>query len=143
MVVLGKYHPVVHFLQKENFKEGFIYELLNGTIVKLSTANPFYQIILLNFVRILDKFIQESKPGILFISPIDVILGEENLVIPDLFLYKKAEKISLLKKVLRVNLIWLLKFYHLLRLVTIKKMKLYKKHQIPENIGLLNPKHKS
>ncbi|MDW8295499.1 MAG: Uma2 family endonuclease, partial [Raineya sp.] len=92
MEVLERTYKVTDFLQKEDFEENFIYELLNGTIVKRSAPNPLHQIVLLNLVRVFDNFIQRNKQGVLLIAPIDVILDEGNLVVPDLIFVQESRK---------------------------------------------------
>ncbi|WP_448528016.1 Uma2 family endonuclease [Raineya sp.] len=139
-MVLEKYQ-VNDFLQKEDFEEGFIYELLNGTIVKRSAPNPFHQIISGKLFELLSKHIKEKQLGIAIYAPIDVILDEENLVVPDLVFIQESRKNIITEKGIegKPDLVVEILSPSTARYDRGEKMKLYKKHQIPE-YWIIEPK---
>ncbi|MCS6794398.1 MAG: Uma2 family endonuclease [Raineya sp.] len=141
MEVLERTYKVTDFLQKEDFEENFIYELLNGTIVKRSAPNPLHQIVLLNLVRVFDNFIQRNKQGVLLIAPIDVILDEGNLVVPDLIFVQESRKNIITEKGIEgiPDLVVEILSPSTARYDRGEKMKLYKKHQVPE-YWIIEPK---
>ncbi len=140
MVVLEKYQ-VTDFLQKEDFEEGFIYELLNGTIVKRSAPSLQHQHILRRLVRVFENFLAENKVGEFFFAPIDVVLDEENLVIPDLVFVSESKKNILQENYIngKPDLVVEILSPSTARYDRGEKMKLYKKHQIPE-YWIIEPK---
>ncbi|MDW8295498.1 MAG: Uma2 family endonuclease [Raineya sp.] len=139
-VVLEKYY-VTDFLQKEDFEENFIYELLNGTIVKRSAPNPLHQIVSGNLFAILSKFVKDKNAGIILYAPIDVILDEGNLVVPDLVFVQESRKNIITEKGIEgiPDLVVEILSPSTARYDRGEKMKLYKKHQVPE-YWIIEPK---
>jgi Uma2 family endonuclease len=140
MVVLEKYQ-VTDFLQKDNFEEGFIYELLNGTIVKRSAPSLQHQNILRKLVFLLENYLTEKKLGVFFFAPIDVLLDEENLVVPDLVFVRESRKNILKENHIEgtPDLVVEILSPSTARYDRGEKMKLYKKHQISE-YWIIEPK---
>ncbi|MCS6794397.1 MAG: Uma2 family endonuclease [Raineya sp.] len=139
-VVLEKYF-VTDFLQKEDFEENFIYELLNGTIVKRSAPSLLHQSILRKLVHIFEDYLAEKKLGEFFFAPIDVVLDEENLVIPDLVFVFESKKDILKENYIAgiPDLVVEILSPSTARYDRGEKMKLYKKHQVPE-YWIIEPK---
>ncbi len=67
----------------------FLYELLNGEVVKRSAPSPLHQRISRRLSFKIESLIQEKGLGELFYSPIDVFLDDHNVPQPDLIFIKK------------------------------------------------------
>lgn len=65
-------------------------ELWDGEIIMSPTPTPSHQTIVAKFFRLLDDFVSEHKLGIVFLSPLDVVLSQHRVVQPDLFFVSKA-----------------------------------------------------
>ncbi|PKQ70814.1 Uma2 family endonuclease [Raineya orbicola] len=139
-LVLEKYQ-VADFLQKNDFEEGFIYELLNGTIVKRSAPNPLHQIISGKLFELLSQYIKKEKLGMVIYAPVDVILDDENLVIPDLVFVRESRKHIITEKGIEgtPDLVVEILSPSTARYDRGEKMKLYRKHQISE-YWIIEPK---
>jgi Uma2 family endonuclease len=66
----------------------FIYELLNGILVRRTAPSVTHQRISRKILRFLDTFINEKKLGEVFTAPIDVYFDGKNGVQPDLVFIK-------------------------------------------------------
>lgn len=75
---------VREFLERGDFEEGFLYELINGTIVKRASPNTEHQRITKRVFKKLDQFVEENALGECVFAPYDVVFDEEELVLPDL-----------------------------------------------------------
>jgi Uma2 family endonuclease len=62
----------------------YIYELINGILVKKSAPQPRHQRISRKLLRLMDDFIQKNSLGEIFYAPIDVFLDDVNVPQPDL-----------------------------------------------------------
>lgn len=70
------------------------WEIIDGIAYEMSPAPAiFHQRISRNLTRILDTFLQEKKCE-LFEAPTDVVLSEENVIQPDLFVVCDPDKIT-------------------------------------------------
>ena len=67
----------------------FLYELLNGELVKRFAPSPLHQRISRRLSYKIESWIQEKDLGELFYSPIDVFLDDFNVPQPDLIFIKK------------------------------------------------------
>jgi len=67
----------------------FLYELLNGELVKRSAPSPLHQRISGRLFSKINSWINEKNLGELFYSPIDVFLDDYNVPQPDLIFIKK------------------------------------------------------
>jgi len=65
-------------------------ELWDGEIVMSPTPTPSHQTIVLRFGRLLDDFVRDHKLGIIFLSPLDVVLSQHRVVQPDLLFVSEA-----------------------------------------------------
>jgi Uma2 family endonuclease len=74
---------VNEFLELD-FEEGFIYELINGEIMKRTSPNLDHQDASMMLSTFLNNFILANKLGKLFAAPTDVYITEFDLVVPDL-----------------------------------------------------------
>ena len=64
--------------------DNYIYELLNGEIVKYSAPESKHQIVSANLFRKLDGHVFKKKLGRVLYAPISVFLGEYSAPQPDL-----------------------------------------------------------
>lgn len=64
--------------------EGTLCELIENNIYMSPSPNTKHQRIILQIVRVLDKFILSEKLGEIFIAPYDVYLNDRNAVQPDI-----------------------------------------------------------
>lgn len=62
----------------------FIYELLNGQLVKKSAPKPLHQQVSRRIVKALEQFLEGKTLGAFFYAPVDVFLDERNAVQPDI-----------------------------------------------------------
>ena len=68
----------------------YIYELINGILMKKSAPQPRHQRISRKLLRLMDNFIQDKALGEVFYAPIDVFLDDENVPQPDLVFVSNA-----------------------------------------------------
>lgn len=85
-----KIHTVREFLELDVFEDGYLYELINGEIVKRASPDTEHQSIASNLSYFFQVFVREKKLGKIFFAPYDVYLDEENLVQPDLIFVAEA-----------------------------------------------------
>lgn len=79
----------------EEFPKGPLIELIQGEIFLLRSQNPRHQEIAANLNFKLRNYLQDFKEtteGTLLNAPIDLVLSEENMVIPDLVFIKKSKE---------------------------------------------------
>lgn len=81
---------VPEFLEMNDFEEGFLYELINGELVKRSSPSTDHQAASFNLALLLGNFVKEKKLGRCFTAPFDVAFDEENLVQPDIIFVSTA-----------------------------------------------------
>ncbi len=74
---------VSEFLELD-FEEGYIYELLNGDIMRRTSPNLEHQEASMMLSTLMNTFILSKKLGKLYAAPMDVYLTSEDLVVPDL-----------------------------------------------------------
>lgn len=64
--------------------DGNRYEIINGELVATPAPLVRHQRVLLRLTRLLDSFLLEGGAGEIFIAPLDVVLGPNDVVEPDL-----------------------------------------------------------
>ncbi len=69
----------------------YIYELIDGELVKKSAASPRHQAISFELSLALGSFIKQNQLGKLYYAPIDVFLDGENSIQPDLLFIPTAD----------------------------------------------------
>jgi Uma2 family endonuclease len=89
-------YSIAEFL-KTDLESGFLYELINGTIVRKTSPTPFHQRILNRLNMLINSFVLTNQLGEVFFAPVDVCLGENSLVNPDL-LYVSISKQEIITK---------------------------------------------
>ena len=70
------------------------YELIDGELMLAPAPIPTHQMIVLELVYILKEFVERHGLGRVFISPIDVLLSEHDVVQPDI-LFISAERLHI------------------------------------------------
>ena len=83
------------FLEREDFEEGFFYELIEGQIVKKQTSSPQHQLAVVKILVRLDAFVTERNLGKCLCAPVDVFLDEWNYYQPDI-LFIGNERLSII-----------------------------------------------
>lgn len=68
----------------------YIYELINGILMKKSAPQPRHQRISGNINDLMRQFVKKNALGEVFYAPIDVFLDEENVPQPDLVFVSNA-----------------------------------------------------
>lgn len=87
---LEKTLTVREFLELDIFEEGYLYELINGEIVKRASPSTEHQRASTRLLTLFLPFVTSSKLGEIFHAPYDVYLDEENLVQPDIIFVTAA-----------------------------------------------------
>lgn len=87
--VLNKKITVQEYLSREDFEEGFYYELIEGSIVKKSAPSPAHQNASVNLVVALSAFVRQHQSGKIFAAPLDVFFDEFNALEPDIIFIAK------------------------------------------------------
>ena len=87
--VLDKKITVKEYLAREDFEEGFYYELINGIIVKKSAPAPRHQNASGNLFVALSNFIRKGQLGKVFHAPLDVFFDEFSVLEPDILFIAK------------------------------------------------------
>lgn len=62
----------------------FIYELLNGELVKKSAPKPIHQLYSRRITKSLEQFLEATPLGEFFYAPVDVFFDDHNAVQPDI-----------------------------------------------------------
>ena len=132
---------VAEFMDMD-FEEGYIYELINGVIMRRTSPNLDRQEVSLALSIILGTFVKKNNLGKIFTAPTDVYITEFDLVVPDLTFVSKANAHILYEKRCIVGVPDLI--IEILSKGTQKtdkgdKMKLYKKYSVKE-YWMINPR---
>ena len=134
---------IADFLEMD-VESGFIYELINGEIVKKSAPSPKHQKASGKLFRALSTFVEQKQLGEVLYAPLDVFLGEYNSLQPDLLFVAKAREEIITENGVEgaPDLI-----VEILSPSTMKndrgdKMKIYRQHQVRE-YWIVDPKNQS
>jgi len=68
------------------------YEIVNGELIEMPAPTTTHQRIVKKLLRFLDYFVERNNLGEVFVSPVDVILSEDNVFQPDLVFVSKERK---------------------------------------------------
>ncbi|MBX2891154.1 MAG: Uma2 family endonuclease [Saprospiraceae bacterium] len=82
---------VQEFLERDDFEEGFLYELIDGEIVKKQDPSPEHQNASVNLTGILRSFVLQKQLGKIFHAPLDVYFTEIDYYQPDIIFISKAK----------------------------------------------------
>jgi Uma2 family endonuclease len=124
--------------------DNFLYELLNGRLVKKNAPSPRHQMILQNLNRSMDNHVYANKLGKVLFAPVDVFLDEYNAPHPDLvFVSKAKEKLITADGIMGVPdlVVEIVSPSSVVR-DRVEKLKLYQKYQIPE-YWIIDPVYES
>jgi len=77
--------------------DGNRYEIIDGELYVNPSPNTKHQIVLRNLFRALDRYVEQSGAGEVFVAPFDVVLTNNNIFQPDL-LFVSTEHLSILTK---------------------------------------------
>ena len=72
-------------------------EIIGGDLIMEPTPGYGHQLVVKNLVKILDRHVGLLKLGVVIPSPVDVILSEEDVVLPDI-LYIARERYHIIRK---------------------------------------------
>lgn len=75
----------------------FIYELLNGIIMRKSSPTIQHQRIVRKITRAFENFLEEHPVGEVLFAPLDVVLNDKNATQPDILFISK-EKFAILNE---------------------------------------------
>lgn len=139
-------HRKINYTFYRNFEadDNFIYELLNGRLVKKKANSPNHQLVSSKIIVLLSKFIEEYELGEIFFGPLDVFLDEYNAPQPDL-LFISAQKSKIISDI-NINgipdlVVEIISPSSLIR-DRVEKKNLYERFQIPE-FWMVDPQNKS
>ncbi|AAC07222.1 Uma2 family endonuclease [Aquifex aeolicus] len=68
------------------------YEIINGELLEVPAPTTTHQRIVGKLFRILSDFVESKELGEVFVSPVDVILSEDNVFQPDIVFVSKDRK---------------------------------------------------
>jgi Uma2 family endonuclease len=89
-LVAEKKITIAEFLERDDFEEGYIYELINGEMLRRTSPNADHQRLSMRLSIFLGGYILQNQLGELFAAPFDVYLSEDaDLVVPDLHFVAK------------------------------------------------------
>ena len=75
-------------------EDGRRYEILGGELDVSPSPKVLHQIVLGNLFSALDRHVRERSLGRVFLSPVDLILSDTNVVVPDL-LFVSSQRASI------------------------------------------------
>ncbi len=124
--------------------DNFLYELLNGRLVKKNAPSPRHQMILQNLNRSMDHHVYSNKLGKVLFAPVDVFLDEYNAPHPDLVFVSKAKETLITSEGIMGAPDLVVEIVSPSSVVRdrVEKLKLYQKHQIPE-YWIIDPAYES
>lgn len=78
-------------------EDSFLYELINGALVKKSAPSVQHQRAVRNFYDSLSAFVRVQRAGEVLFAPVDVKLSDHNAPQPDL-LFIRTERLSIIQE---------------------------------------------
>ncbi|MBN2152732.1 MAG: Uma2 family endonuclease [Candidatus Lokiarchaeota archaeon] len=104
-----KYHPEsgkVYFTYDSieklpEWPDGPLIEILNGDIFMVPSPSLLHQKVALNIATAIKSHVDEGKLGDVFTAPVDVILSNENVTVPDIVFVSSAKNTILTPKNIR------------------------------------------
>ena len=88
---------VATFLERVDFEEGYIYELINGIIMRRASPHAEHQNAVLNIAAVMRAFVLEKQLGKCYIAPLDVVFDDFDLIQPDVMFISK-ERLGIVSK---------------------------------------------
>ena len=96
-LVAEKKITVTEFLERDDFEEGYIYELINGIIMRRASPHAEHQNAVLNIAAVMRAFVLEKQLGKCYIAPLDVVFDDFDLIQPDVMFISK-ERLGIVSK---------------------------------------------
>ncbi|PYQ28323.1 MAG: hypothetical protein DMF56_16050 [Acidobacteria bacterium] len=75
--------------------DGNRYEIIDGELYLNPSPNMKHQLVLMNILRALDRYVRKNRCGEIFFAPFDVVLSKHNVVQPDV-LYISNERMEII-----------------------------------------------
>ena len=75
--------------------DGNRYELIGGELVVTPAPRSPHQLAVLGLIRLLDPWLRETGVHRVLMSPADISLGEDEILQPDVFVYRTADGAAL------------------------------------------------
>ena len=72
-------------------------EIIDGDLIREPSPGYGHQLVVKNLLRLLDRHVGLLKPGVVLQGPPDVILSDEDIVLPDI-IYISRERYSIIRK---------------------------------------------
>lgn len=72
-------------------------EIIDGDLIMEPSPGYGHQLVVKNIVKLLDRYVGLLKLGVVIPSPVDVILSEDNIVLPDV-VYISREHYGIIRK---------------------------------------------
>ena len=94
---INKQKITVEELFNMEVEEGFLYELINGNIVKKQAPSPAHQDAVAQLLTIFNTYALEKQLGKVYTSPIDVYFDKYNNTQPDVLFIKKDRSFIITK----------------------------------------------
>lgn len=88
---------VATFLERVDFEEGYIYELINGIIMRRASPHAEHQNTVGNIFAIMRAFVFENQLGKCYVAPLDVMFDDFDLIQPDMMFISK-ERLGIVSK---------------------------------------------
>ena len=134
---------VSEFLQME-LEEGYLYELINGEIMKRSSPNSDHQNASSNLQFILSLYVRTHQLGKVFSAPFDVFFTEFDLAVPDLIFVSTANLSIVTKRCIEGAPDLVIEILSPSTQSTDRgeKMRLYKAHKVKE-YWIVDPRNQS
>jgi len=67
------------------------YEIIEGELLEMPVPSVTHQRIVKRLLKVFDEFVEKNSLGEVFVSPVDVVLSETNVIQPDLVFVSKEK----------------------------------------------------
>ncbi|HEY3132123.1 MAG TPA: Uma2 family endonuclease [Acidobacteriota bacterium] len=125
-------------------QDRFIHQIIDGEHFMNPSPIPYHQDISRNLQRILVEFVERNDLGKIYDAPIDVVLSDTNVVVPDLIFISRARTSIILEKYIAgpPDLVVEILSPGTRKLDLDLKLKLYARFRVPE-YWIIDPKQKT
>lgn len=95
----GKIYFTYNAIEKlPEWPDGPLLEIIDGDLFMVPSPSIKHKEISLNTAILLKKHIESENLGRILVAPVDVLLSEDNLVVPDIIFIKKDREQTILEK---------------------------------------------
>ncbi len=124
-------------------QDRFIHQIIDGEHFMNPSPVPYHQDISRNLQRILVDFVDRNSLGKIYDAPVDVVLSDTNVVVPDLIFISQARTSIILEKYIGgpPDLVVEILSPNTRKIDSDLKLKLYARFRIPE-YWIVDPKQK-